>query len=208
MTAPWMPPTPDRASLSTEDQVHYDAVAERELRKYGSLGGYFGGMLNAPSVAAAISQFGHVIRSGASADYFTNAERELIDMVLAVEMDQAAVFAGHLPDAIAYGVRPEAVKAICDHDLDALTTDERLLVDHVLAVWRGTVTEETFARLTARFGSARRAVAYTVACGFLIMTFRLMSAFGFGPGPADVTLLDPYLDGTAEIVPPPPGRAS
>jgi alkylhydroperoxidase family enzyme len=203
-----MPPTPDRASLSAEDQAHYDAVAERELRKYGSLGGYFGGMLNAPSVAAAISQFGHVIRSGASADYFTNAERELIDMVLSVEMDQAAVFAGHLPDAIAYGVRPEAVKAICAHDLDALTADERLLVEYILAVWHGSVTEEAFEGLTARFGSARRAVAYTVACGFLIMTFRLMSAFGFGPGPADATLLDPYLDGTAEIVVPPAGRAS
>jgi hypothetical protein len=203
-----MPPTPDRATLSADDQAAFDAVAERELRKYGSLGGYFGGMLNAPSIGAAISHFGHVIRGGASEDYYTNAERELIDMVLAVEMDQAAVFAGHLPDAIAYGVRPEAVKAICDHDLDALTPDERLLVEYILAVWHGTVTEEDFQGLMARFGSARSAVAYTVACGFLVMTFRLMSAFGFGPGPVDVSLLTPYLDGTAEIVMPPPGRAS
>jgi alkylhydroperoxidase family enzyme len=207
MTA-WMPPTPDREALPEADQKYFDAVRERELRKYGSLGGYFGGMLNAPSVAGAISQFGHVIRGGASEGYFTNAERELIDMVLAVEMDQAAVFAGHLPDAIAYGVRPEAVKAICDHDLEPLTADERLLVEYILAVWRGTVTEEQFRELTHRCGDARRAVAYTVACGFLIMTFRLMSAFGFGPGPVDASLLDPYLDGTAEIVAPPPDRAS
>jgi alkylhydroperoxidase family enzyme len=208
MTLPWMPPTPDRSALSTDDQAAFDAVAERELRKYGSLGGYFGGMLNAPSVAEAISHLGHVIRSGASADYFTNAERELIDMVLAVEMDQAAVFAGHLPDAIAYGVRPEAVQAICDRDMGPLTPDERLLVEYILGVWNGTVTQDAFAQLTARFGSARSAVAYTVACGFLIMTFRLMSAFGFGPGPVDVSLLAPYLNGTATIVPPPPGRAS
>jgi alkylhydroperoxidase family enzyme len=208
MTAPWMPPTPDRDTLPPEDQAFFDAVAERELRKSGSLGSYFGGLLNAPSVAASISQFGHVIRSGASADYFTNAERELIDMVLSVEMDQAAVFAIHLPDAIGYGVRPEAVKAICDHDLDALTADERLLVEYILAVWNGSVTEEAFEGLTARFGSSRRAVAYTVACGFLIMTFRLMSAFGFGPGPVDTSLLTPYLDGTAVVVPPPPDRAS
>ncbi|HVX21003.1 MAG TPA: hypothetical protein VHB02_06630 [Acidimicrobiales bacterium] len=205
---PWMPEPPDPATLAGEDRAAYDAVLERELRKYGSLGGYFGGLLNAPSVGGALSHLGHVVRSGASAGFYTNAERELIDMVLSVELDQQAVFAGHLPDAIAYGVRPEAVDAICRRDHAALTDDERLLVDYVLAVLRGTVTAAQFEAVTTRFGGPRGAVAYTVAIGFLIMTMRLMSAFGFGPGPADGSLVQPYLDGTAEIVQPPEGRAS
>lgn len=208
MTAPWIPPTPDRSSLPEEDRRYYDAVEERELRKYGSLGRYFGGLLNAPSMAGALSELGHVVRSGASHGYFTNAERELIDMVLSVEMDQKAVFAGHLPDALGYGVRAEAVDAICRRDYDALDDDERLLVDYILAVWRGSVDADQFEAVVERFGSARGAVAYTVACGFLIMTFRLMSAFGIGPGPVDASLVQPYLDGAVVAEPPPEARAS
>jgi len=205
---PWMPEAPDPDTLAAEDRVAYDAVLARELRKYGSLGGYFGGLLNAPSVGGALSHLGHVVRSGASVGFYTNAERELIDMVVSVELDQQAVFAGHLPDAIAYGVAPETVDAICRRDYDALGDDDRLLVDYILAVLRGTVTADQFDTITARFGGPRGAVAYTVAVGFLIMTMRLMSAFGFGPGPADASLVQPYLDGTAEVVQPPEGRAS
>ena len=204
----WMPAAPDRDQLPDSDRALFDAVQEREMRKYGRLGTYFGGLLNAPAFAQAVSHLGHVMRGAENQGFYSNADRELIDMVLAVEMDQAGVFAGHLPDAVAYGVRPAAIAAVCARDDDALTERERILVDYIRAVYAGQTTEHMFQSVAGELGGPRIAVAYTVAIAYLIFTFRMLSAFGIGRGPADGSLADPYVNGTAEVVQPPAGRAS
>jgi alkylhydroperoxidase/carboxymuconolactone decarboxylase family protein YurZ len=74
----------------------------------------FGALLQPPPLAATLVRFGTGIRQGQLRGTYTDAERELMDIVLAVELGDNAVLAVHIPDAVAVGVRPDAIAAVIE----------------------------------------------------------------------------------------------
>jgi hypothetical protein len=196
-------PRPDRASIPEEERADYDAVLERTERIHGLDGvaaTYFGAILNAPPLAAVIAQYGTRVRQGQLRRTYTDAERELMDLALARELGSGAILPIHVPDAVAVGVRPEAVEATLAGDDAALTPEELQLVEYARSFARGTVDDAQYAGIRERFGP-RGAVEFTILLGFLTMTIRLWQALGVRePTEAEIDLLLQRLrDGTLEI---------
>lgn len=219
MTDPaWTPPLPAPQDIRPEERTAYDrVVARQEGYRYDefakllgsgtpSLPGteiqpYFAALLNSPLIADHISELGVVYRTrGEAPGSYSHADREWIDMVLAVELGMDFICFAHLLDAVAQGVRPLAVRALLDGRDDRLEPDELVLTQYVRQVVRGTVTPESFAAIRERFG-VRGAVEFTGFVSHLQMTIRLQQAFGV----QDVTrrqleeLLQRVIDGTAEL---------
>jgi alkylhydroperoxidase family enzyme len=201
-----LPRLPAAADVSAAERADYDLVIERTSRVHGLDGiaaTYFGALLQSPPLAATLVRLGTGIRQGQLRGTYTDAERELMDIVLAVELGDNAILAVHIPDAVAVGVRPEAIAAIIERRERDLTTDERQLADFAHAFVAGTVDDALYATIRHRLGD-RGAVEFTVLLGFLVMTIRLWQALGV-PQPSDAeiaALLAGLRNGT--IAPPDP----
>lgn len=202
------PPRPERDAVPPDEVDDYDYVIARlgrlteEYRTLGP-GDYHGALLNCPPVAAALGRLGAVARTGSVRGSYTDAERELADVVLSVDFAYNGVLPIHLPDMFAVGVRPEAIDAIRAGRESELTDDERQLVDYVRRVARGEVTDEAFAAMVERFG-LRGAVDYTAFVAFLVCTLRLWSALGVrNPSDAEIDELIAGLRGGTVRVPHP-----
>jgi hypothetical protein len=196
-------PRPDRAAIPEDERADYDAVMERTERIHGLDGiaaTYFGALLNAPPLAAVLAQYGTRVRQGQLRGTYTDAERELMDLALAHELRGSAILPIHVPDAVAVGVRPEAVDAVLAGDDAALTPEELQLVEYARAFARGTVDDARYAAIRERFGP-RGAVEFTVLLGFLTLTIRLWQALGVRePTPAELEeLLQSLREGTLEL---------
>jgi 4-carboxymuconolactone decarboxylase len=186
-----LPQPPGRADVPAEEHEDYDRVVERTDRVHGAGGiaaTYFGALLRSPPLAATLVRLGTLVRQGGLRGSYTDAERELVDIVLGVDLRSNAILAVHVPDAIAVGVRPEAIEALLDGRDGDLTADERQLVDYARAVDAGTVDDATYEAIRRRFGE-RGAVELTVLIGFLVMTIRLWNALGV-PEPDDGEIRD------------------
>jgi alkylhydroperoxidase family enzyme len=194
---------PRREDVPEEERAAYDAVLERQLslayagRAAGSAGPYFDVLLHSPALAKAISDGGRIFRTART---YSPADREWIDMVVSHELGCNRVLGSHMPDAVAVGVRPEAIRALRDGRDDDLTPDERELAAYIREVVHGRVRAESFAGIRKRFGD-RGAVEFTSFVAWLMMTDRLMQAFHV-PALSDEQLdelLQGFLDGTAEV---------
>jgi alkylhydroperoxidase family enzyme len=175
-----LPRPPAADEIDASERPFYDAVVERTTRVHG-LGGqaakYFGALLNSPPLAAALAELGTQVRRGQLRGTYSDAERELMDIALAVELGSNAILPIHIPDALAVGVRPEALEALLDRREGELSDDERQLVAYARELVDGGVTDESYSALEKRFGE-RGAVELTVLVGFLLMTIRLWQALG------------------------------
>jgi 4-carboxymuconolactone decarboxylase len=201
-----LPRPPAAADVSAEERADHDRVVERTSRVHGLDGiaaTYFGALLQSPPLAATLVRFGTGIRQGQLRGTYTDAERELMDIVLAVELGDNAVLAVHIPDAVAVGVRLEAIAAVIERREDDLTDDERQLAEYARAFVAGTVDDASYAAIRDRFGD-RGAVEFTILLGFLLMTIRLWQALGVPqPSAEEISaLLTGLRDGT--ISPPDP----
>lgn len=175
-----LPQPPSKAGFDADEQLDYDRVVERTVRVHGVQGGakqYFDALLNSPPLGAALVQLGTQVRQGQRRGTYSDAERELMDIVLAADLDSNSILPIHIPDALAVGVRPEAVEALLHDREDELTNEEAALVEYARQVVGGTVTDESYAAIERRFGR-RGAVEFTVLIGFLLMTIRLWQALG------------------------------
>jgi hypothetical protein len=212
------PPLPDPADIRPEERAAYDRVVARQqgyrYDEFAKLLGsetpslpgneiqpYFAALLNSPLLADHISELGVVYRTrGEAPGSYTHADREWIDMVLAVELDMLFICFAHVLDAVAQGVRPLAVRALLDGRDDQLEPEELVRTQYIRQVVRGTVTPESWAAIVNRLGM-RGAVEFTGFVAHLQMTIRLQQAFGI----QDVTraqldeLLQRIIDGTAEL---------
>jgi alkylhydroperoxidase family enzyme len=194
---PFPPPQPDRSVLRPEEVEPYDRLVARQTA-YGyadfvkkflheevleafpgtRVQPYFGALLNSPLIADLISELGVVMRTrGEYPDSHSQADREWVDMVLCQELGCNWVIYVHAPDAIAVGVRPEAIQALRRGRDDLLTDDEREKAEYIRAVIHGRVTKVQYESLEAEIGP-RGAVELTAFIGFLIMTIRLNQAYG------------------------------
>jgi hypothetical protein len=201
------PARPDRSQIRPEDLESYDYVIERlgslteEYRTFGP-GAYHGALLNAPQAAAALNRLGAVARTGSLRGSYSDAERELADVVLSVDLDYNGVLPLHLPDMFAVGVRPDAIDAIRSGREAELEPDELELVRYVRAVANGDVTDELFDAMVNRWGLSG-AVDYTAFVCFLLCTMRMWSAMGVrSPSNAEIDELIAGLRNGDVTVPP------
>jgi hypothetical protein len=160
-------------------------VVGRNAAKFeGRLPPYHAALLNSPPFGAALNQLGRLARTaGERPGSYSHADREFVDQVLSADWATNVVQSLHIPDALAVGVRAEAVEALRSGSEQRLTPDEQLLASYIRAVVNGTVTDEAYAAIERRLGE-RGAVEYTIFIGFLSMTIRLFQAFGM-PDPGD-----------------------
>jgi hypothetical protein len=181
-----LPAQPHREDVPEEDWDSYDAVVRRLRLMLGagegppeeffSAGEYYGALLNSPPMCATLAQLGTLVRgAGERSNTYSHADREFVDQVLSAELKNTTVQEFHLPDAIAAGVRIEAIEALRAGDEDALTDDERLLSRYIRSVVRGEVTDEDWNIMLERLGT-RGLVEYTVFITFLQLIMRLMQA--------------------------------
>lgn len=193
----WTPRMPERDEIPEAEVAAYDNVVARQeaydytpfvkrflhedvLRAFPgtSMQPYFGAMLNSPLVARGMSDLGAVYRTrGETPDGMTHADREWVDMVIFEEVDCFWVVYVHAPDAVASGVRPEAILAVVRQRDDDLTPDERQKADFIRAVVRGTMTGDLYRAVEAKLG-VRATVELTAFTGHLLKTARLMQAWG------------------------------
>jgi len=195
--------------VSADEQAAFDHVAERTSRVHGPDGlpaAYFGALLHAPPVAAALTELGTQVRKGGLRGTYTNAERELMDLVLAVELGSNAILQVHIPDAVAVGVPIESVRAVVDRREDDLSPSEAEIVRYARQVVSGTVSDDSYASVVERFGE-RGAVEFTALIGFLLMTIRLWQALGI-PEPTSqaVEALLKDIESGSQVLPDPDAR--
>jgi 4-carboxymuconolactone decarboxylase len=194
---------PPASAVPAAERGDYDHVVGRTERVHGLDGPaaqYFGALLNSPPLAAALTRLGTAVRQGATRGTYTDAERELLDVALAVALGQNAILPIHIPDAIAVGVRPEAIEALL-RGVDAeLTPGERELVQYARDVDSCRVTDESYAAIERRFGR-RGAIEVTGLVGFLLMTIRMWHALGVSEPSTDemLDLLTDVREGRVEV---------
>lgn len=201
------PPPPQRGDIPEDELDQYDLVIARQQRLWENAprnsDAYFGALLNSPTIGAALATLGRVMREGQVRGTYSDADRELVDMVLSVDFEYRAILALHIPDAIAVGVRLEAIEALWQGHEEELDPEERFRVDYIRAVAAGTVDDERFTQLADRMG-LRGAVEYSAFIAFLIMTMRLWQALGVpDPSPAEIDeMLSSYREGTGPEIDP------
>jgi hypothetical protein len=181
-----LPAQPHREDVPPEDWPSYDTVVRRLRTMLGaddgppeeffSAGEYYGALLNSPPMCATLAQLGTLVRTaGERSNTYSHADREFVDQVLSAEFKTTVVQEFHLPDAIAAGVRIEAIEALRAGNDDALTPDEQLLARYIRQVVHGEVHDADWAKMLDRLGT-RGLVEYTVFITFLQLIIRLMQA--------------------------------
>src|ERR1700742_858471 len=107
---------PDRADLPAAELADYDRVVSRQAKlwegAHTSSNEYFGALLNSPPLAAALVDLGRAAREGGKRGYYSDAERELVDVLYSADFGYNAILYLHIPDIFACGVRMEAVDAL------------------------------------------------------------------------------------------------
>ncbi len=183
---PRPPRPPDRSDIPLGELEDYDSIIGRFASRIvdGRIdpGPYFGVLLSTPPLAAPIVSLSRRVRHrGEVGGSYSHADREFVDHVLMSDWSANQFRAIHVADALAAGVRLEAIEALMDGREDELTEDERLLATFVRQVVAGTVDDATWDRIEQRLGT-RGAIEYTIFILYLQLTIRLAQALGL-PAP-------------------------
>ncbi len=140
--------------------------------------GYYSRMLASPEMAYHLSEMGRLVRAaGLRPGSYSHAERELVDQVLCKHRKTNLVLEWHIPDALAAGVRLEAIEALRSGHDEALTEDERQIAEYVRRVADLKVTDEAWNGIERRLGE-RGALELTIFIALLNMILTMQSALG------------------------------
>jgi hypothetical protein len=190
--------SPKREEIPPEELAGYDSVVGRLNKLWGHTGTFYGPLLNCPPVAewwnAGASMF---ITANTG---YTPAQREWCDMVVCQELGWNSIYLVHMPDAVAVGVRPGAIKALRDGRDEDLVGEELTLARFIREVLRGDVSDEAFSEVTSLLGN-RGVIAYAAFVTRLLSNQRMMNVLG-RPDPPDAEvdeMLQGFVDGTSEI---------
>ena len=114
---------PDRAALSADDQAVWDRITAVR----GGVRGPFGVLMHVPKLADRVAALEDFFRFDGD---LPGADRELVVMATAREMEARYAWARHEHRGRDEGTRPEAIEAVRSKGpLDGLTPRERLLVE-------------------------------------------------------------------------------
>jgi hypothetical protein len=176
--------TYDRAAAYWLPMAASDATAGRAAEHP-----WIAALMHSPPFALHRGELSALVRTaGERDDTYSHSDREFVDMVLAAHLKTNVVQTVHIPDAIATGIRPEAIEALYEGRDPDLTDDERLLATYIRQVVDGNVTEESFAAMVERLGT-RGVVEYTYFITVLWTTLRQFQAFGC-EDPPDAEMLE------------------
>ncbi len=180
---PWPPRQPTRSEIEEQELEAYDLVIKRsrdhlKLPDPENDAGFRGRLLLSPSFAALQSEMGRVARSlGDRGDSYSHAQREFADILLCKDLKTNVVGAKHFVDAVASGVRIEAIRAIRAGREEELDEEERQLADFIRKVSAGQMDRGSWEAMEARMGE-RGTLEYAVFVLHLVLTMRLMTVVG------------------------------
>jgi 4-carboxymuconolactone decarboxylase len=172
-------PVPDRNGLPPEDQAVWDRIAAVR----GGVRGPFGVLMHVPQLAD---------RVRALEDYFRfdgelpAADRELVILATAREMEARYAWARHEHRAHEEGTAQEAVAAVrANGPLDGLTKRDRLLVEITRTVLRTRrLTDPQYAEAVAELGT-RQLIELVALAGHYSLIGLTVGAFEV-PQPEDL----------------------
>ncbi|MBV8716169.1 MAG: carboxymuconolactone decarboxylase family protein [Chloroflexi bacterium] len=172
-------PPPDRDALSSEDLAVWDRIAAVR----GGVRGPFGVLMHVPQLADRVRGLEDYFRFDGE---LPGADRELVILVTAREMEARYAWARHEHRAHEEGTRAAAVEAVRTNGaLDGLTKRERLLVEITRALLRTRrLTEEQYAEATAELGS-RQLIELVGLAGHYSLVGLTLGAFDV-PAPDDL----------------------
>jgi hypothetical protein len=200
----WPPRQPRRDEIEEDERASYEVVIER-ARRMGigdpeADAGYYGRLMLSPAMGNQLSEMGRIVRSrGDRGDTYSHADREFVDQVLSVDFGTNVVQLMHLPDALATGVRLEAIEALQAGRTEDLSEDEAQLADFIRRVVAGRVDAGAWEAMEARMGE-RGVLEYTIFILFLQLTMRLMQAVGMPDPPSSEieAMIDAFRSGARE----------
>jgi alkylhydroperoxidase family enzyme len=176
-----------RSEVRPEELEFYDGVITRSRapgRRFaddasgGKRHDYYSLMLHSPEMAYHLTQMGRLVRAvGLTPGSYSHYDREFVDQVLCPLLGTNLVLTGHIPDALAAGVRIEAIDALQHGRDEDLTDDELLLATFVRQVSTLSMTDEVWRAMEERLGE-RGVVELMIFTGLLNMILRMQSALG------------------------------
>ena len=156
------PPPPQRSDIQTTSSTSsiWSSPGKQNLWKDAprNSDAYFGALLNSPTDSrAAFAKLGRTMREGQVRGTYSDADRELVDMVLSVDFGYRAILALHIPDAIAVGVRLEAIEALWQGSEEDLGSRSSFCVAYITGRGQRHGRRRTVRRTGRSHGIARRA---------------------------------------------------
>lgn len=198
------PAIPDRGQFSGSDLESFDALTKVIDQVGTSMGApmqtYAAALSNAPGMSMAMMPMSHVLNT-APDDHptFSHADREWAEQVMCWDWDVFTGQPSHIHDALKYGIRAEAIRALAERRESDFTPDETLLTNFTRCVRDGKMTDAVFSAMAERIG-LRGAVEFAIFVGHVSATFRIMQALmGDRPGPGRdelMAVVNSYIDGS------------
>jgi hypothetical protein len=178
-----LPQPPRREDFTDpEELAAYDAFVALRARQHDAdpatftPAGYYGALAHSPRYARSQLTAAYALRSiGNREGSYAHADREWVDQVLSQSLNSFQVLAQHTRDAVAVGVRLDAIQALWEGRDEDLTERERLLATYIRQVATGAVDDETWSAVRELLGT-RGLVEYTTFIGHLMLVLRMHQA--------------------------------
>jgi 4-carboxymuconolactone decarboxylase len=177
-----VPEIKTREELPEGQRGIYDQIAGSR----GRVAGPFAVLMNSPELAGRVAHLGAYLRFGG---VLPAADKEVLILATARELDCAYEWGAHVPLARKAGVREEAITAIAERrPLDVLRDDEALLVRYVRdIIQRHHVRDSTFAAVQAAYG-IQGVTELAATVGYYALLAYVMNALAVEPEPGAPTL--------------------
>jgi hypothetical protein len=190
-------PRPSEDAFEGADRVAYDWVIAREDRKqdskedgrttmrktddwpyYGQpLVPYWGAILNSPRMARIYCEIGTFFIDAPKRGSFSAYEVEFVDLVVGRHLGNHDPVVYHAENCVANGGDPEVMRAVWRGEFDLIPPADRQLVDFIVAVCDGNVSQPMWNRMEDRMGR-KGAVEFTGYVCYKLMSNRSQQALG------------------------------
>ncbi|MDA1257200.1 MAG: carboxymuconolactone decarboxylase family protein [Chloroflexi bacterium] len=170
-----LPELSDRATLSTEARIAFDAVAGSR----GGVRGPFAMLLHSPEVAERAAHLGAYLRFGSQ---IPDAERELAIITTARSFDCDYEWSAHVRIAREVGVGEDAISAIANREpTDALSAEQSTVIEFARELLeKKRVSGPVFERVRERFGDGG-VIELTATVGYYAMIACVLNATEIEP---------------------------
>jgi hypothetical protein len=180
-----------RSQISEDELALYDKMVALPVKEpntalrvkgYGkphpkSTSGY-PAMMASPPLYAAWRTLAPTFIRGQAAGRFSSTDHDIVDLVLSFDSGHWGLLPQHTFFFIAGGGRFELIEALRDGHEEALTEDERKLVQFIRQVAAGTVTDESWDWMKKRLkGNERGLLEFVFMVLYLQVHVRLMQAY-------------------------------
>jgi 4-carboxymuconolactone decarboxylase len=172
-------PLAERSALAPEDQAVWDRIAAVR----SGVRGPYGVLMHVPKLADRVRALEDFFRFEAE---LPGADRELVILVAAREMEARYAWARHEHRGHEEGTRPEAIEAVRSNGpTDALTERERLLIEITRTLLRSRrVPDDLYARAVRELGE-QQVIELVALAGHYSLIGLTLGAFDV-PAPDDL----------------------